>query len=146
MDETKTAAELFNAGCACSQAVLGVFADRLELDRDQAMRISAGFAGGMRMGEVCGAMTGAFMALGLAYCMNECTTRDGRKAAYVAVEAFTEAFRERHGSILCRDLLGCDISTAEGMRIAEEKGLFSTKCPQVVRDAAEILNETLPRP
>jgi len=108
------AVELFENGCACSQPVLGAFTDRLEFDHDEAMRIAAGFAGGMRMGEVCGAVTGAYMALSLAHCTGECTTAEGRKVAYAALEAFTGAFKRRHGSVLCRDLLGCDISTAEG--------------------------------
>jgi C_GCAxxG_C_C family probable redox protein len=144
MDEATMAVELFENGCACSQAVLGAFTDRLEFDQDEAMRISAGFAGGMRMGEVCGAVTGAYMALGLAHCTAECTTAEGRKAAYAALEVFNDAFRQRHGSVLCRDLLGCDISTAAGAAIAEEKRLFATICVQVVQDAAQILDETLP--
>ena len=120
------AVELFEAGCACSQAVLAPVAERLGLGREQAMRISACFAGGMREGEVCGAVTGAYMALGLAYCGTDCTSGEGRQAAYTEVTSFNSAFRERHGSLLCRELIGLD------------------KCPELVRDAALILDETLP--
>jgi C_GCAxxG_C_C family probable redox protein len=138
------AVELFRGGCACSQAVLAPVAERLGLDRGQAMRISACFAGGMRGGEVCGAVTGAYMALGLAHCGSDCVSGEGRQAAYAEVASFNKAFRERHGSLLCRELLGCDLSTPEGAKSASEQHLFLTKCPELVRDAALILDEALP--
>jgi C_GCAxxG_C_C family probable redox protein len=118
------AVEMFEGGCACSQAVLASVAERLELDRDLALRISACFAGGMREGEVCGAVTGAYLALGLAHCGADCDTAAGRQAAYAKVVSFNRLFRERHGTLLCREL-GRD------------------KCPELVRDAALILGELL---
>ena len=138
------AVELFKGGCACSQAVLVPVAERLGLDRGQALRISACFAGGMRGGEVCGAVTGAYMALGLAHCGADCTTAEGRQAAYAEVASFNSAFRERHGSLLCRELLGGDLSTPEGAQLASEGRLFLDKCPELVRDAALILDAALP--
>jgi C_GCAxxG_C_C family probable redox protein len=119
------AVELFNGGCACSQAVLASVAERLGLEREQAMRISACFAGGMREGEVCGAVTGVYMALGLAHCGPDCTSAEGRRAAYAKVASFNGAFRERHDSLLCRELRDRD------------------KCSELVRDAALILGEML---
>ena len=59
MNKISEATELFREGCACSQAILAVYGQPLGLSRDLAMRIAAGFAGGMRMGETCGAVTGA---------------------------------------------------------------------------------------
>nr|QNO46363.1 hypothetical protein KKGFGGCE_00001 [Methanosarcinales archaeon ANME-2c ERB4] len=52
-------------------------------------------------------------------------------------------FKSRNGSITCRELLGCDISTSEGMKLAEDNGLFITRCPKFVRDAAEIIEQIL---
>ncbi|MGA9761375.1 MAG: C-GCAxxG-C-C family protein [Gaiellaceae bacterium] len=138
------AVELFKDGCACSQAVLASVAERLGLERGQALRVSACFAGGMRGGEVCGAVTGAYMALGLAHCGDDCTSGAGRQAAYAEVESFNSAFRDLHGSLLCRELLGCDPSTPEGAQLASERRLFVERCPELVRDAAAILDETLP--
>ena len=145
MDDVTTAANLFRDGCACSQAVLGAFAARVGLDRDHAIRMAAGFAGGMRQGEVCGAVTGAYMVLGLAHGTEACTTAEGRAPVYAAVTAFAAEFRRRRGSVVCRDLLGCDISTADGLRTAQEQGLFATTCVQAVQDAAEIVEGLLPR-
>ena len=146
MSDVEAAVDLFRSGCACSQAVLATFAPRYGLDADRAVRLAAGFAGGMRLGETCGAVTGALMVLGLANCSDGCRTAEGRQAAYAAVTAFAQAFRARHGSLVCRELLGCDISTPEGAQRAQELGLFRTTCDGLVRDAAELLEGLLPAP
>jgi C_GCAxxG_C_C family probable redox protein len=135
------ATELFRQGAACSQAVLAVYCEPLGLSRDQALKVAAGFAGGMRMGETCGAVTGAIMVLGLRYAGLGCSTRRGRTEVYARVLDFLERFRKRNGSSICRELLGCDISTPEGMKQAQEKNLFETACVKLVQDAAEILDE-----
>ncbi len=62
---------------------------------------------------------------------------------YAIVRAFAGRFRAGRGSLLCRELLGCDISTAEGMETARQKGLFAELCPRLVREAAEILEDVL---
>jgi C_GCAxxG_C_C family probable redox protein len=144
MGDVDVAVQSFRSGCACSQAVLGAYGPRYGLDEDRAMRVAAGFAGGMRLAETCGAVTGAFMVLGLAYCGDGCRTAEGRKAAYGAITSFAEKFRKSHGSLVCRELLGCDITTPEGARTAHEQGLFRTKCVQLVRDAAELVESALP--
>ena len=82
--------------------------------------------------------------LSLAHCSADCTTAEGRQAAYAEVVSFNSAFRERHGSLLCRELLGGDLSTPEGAQLASEGRLLLDKCPELVRDAALILDEALP--
>jgi C_GCAxxG_C_C family probable redox protein len=146
MSETDIAVDLFRDGCACSQAILGTYGPRAGLGRDLGLRVAAGFGAGMRMAETCGAVTGAFMALGLAHSDDACKTVEGRKAAYAAVESFAGRFKARNGSLVCRELLGCDISTPEGHKTAVEKGLFQTRCADLVRDAAHLLEELLPEP
>ena len=113
------------------------------MDRDVALRLASGFASGMRMGETCGAATGAFMVLGLRHATAECHVITGRQPVYAAAIEFQKRFEARHRSMVCRELLGCDPSTPEGMQTAKERGLFKTVCPQMVRDAAEILQEML---
>jgi hypothetical protein len=85
------------------------------------------------------------MVLGLAHCGDDCRTAEGRQAAYGAVTSFAQQFRRRHGSLVCRELLGCDISTPEGAKVAQEKGLFLTTCVRLVRDAAELVEDGLPK-
>jgi C_GCAxxG_C_C family probable redox protein len=144
MSDVDRAESLFRSGCACSQAVLATYGPRLGLAESQALRVSAGFAGGMRMAETCGAVTGAFMVLSLAHCDDSCRAAEGRKVAYQAIQSFAEEFRSRHRSLACRDLLGCDISTPDGALLATAKGLFKSKCPELVRDAAEMVEARLP--
>jgi len=105
------------------------------------MQLAAGFAGGMRLGETCGAVAGAFMVLGLRHCSTDCSTPADRAEVYARVLDFADRFKRRNGSVTCRDLLGCDISTNEGMKQAQEQNLFKTTCVQMVRDAGEILEE-----
>jgi len=139
MTSVDAAVTLFTSGCACSQAVFGAFAPGFGLSEDTAVRIAAGFGAGMKMGETCGAATGAFMVLGLARAGGTCRTGEGRKVVGDLVVEFSRQFRERRGALLCRDLLGCDISTPEGHRLAEERNLFKTTCVDTVRDAAIIV-------
>lgn len=144
MGRADAAAELSRSGCACSQAVLGAFASRYGLDEDTAMKIAAGFAGGMRRAETCGAVTGAYMVLGLAHCQNDCRSGPGRATAHAAVVAFAAEFERRHQTLNCRALLGCDVTTPDGLEAARQQDLFATRCARFVRDAAEILEATLP--
>jgi C_GCAxxG_C_C family probable redox protein len=141
MSDVLKATQLFRDGRACSQAVLDVYGGPLGLPRQQAMQIAAGFAGGMRQGDTCGAVTGAYMVLGLRHGSTDCDIPAGRVEVYARVLDFTARFRKRNGALACRDLLGCDISTAEGMKRAQEQSLFKTTCVKMVEDACEILEE-----
>jgi C_GCAxxG_C_C family probable redox protein len=137
------AVRLFGEGYACSQAVLVAFAPSLGLDGGKALRIAAGFAAGMRLGETCGAVTGAIMVLGLALCDEGCASRDGRGAIASAVDTFAGRFEERVGAIDCPDIIGCDTRSPEGRASAQQQGLFAQHCAPAVRAAAEILEEML---
>jgi C_GCAxxG_C_C family probable redox protein len=113
------------------------------LDRETALRIASGFAAGMRMAETCGSVAGAIMVLGLQRATAESTTAKLREPVNQAVKEFSAEFERRNGTLVCRDLLGCDIRTEEGMQAAKERGLYKTVCPKTVRDAAEILEAML---
>lgn len=120
--------------------MLATYGPRFGLDRETALRVGASFGGGMgRMGETCGAVTGAFMVIGLQHGRTTADKSRGRDKAYDLVERFVQEFKARNNTIVCRDLLGCDISTPGGMEEVKKKNLFTTVCPRFVRDAAEIL-------
>jgi C_GCAxxG_C_C family probable redox protein len=128
----------------CAQSVIATCGPEFGLDRETALRVAGGFGGGMgRLGEVCGAVTGAFMVIGLKHgkIRPEDDEDKTKKKAYALVYEFADRFRARHGPILCRELLGCDISTPEGRAQAKEKGLFNDLCPRLVRSAVEILEQ-----
>jgi C_GCAxxG_C_C family probable redox protein len=139
MNGVSRAAQLFRDGCACSQAILATYGPPLGLPRETAMQVAAGFAGGMRLGDACGAVTGSLMTLGLRHGSANCDTAEGRTEVYAHVVEFTKRFRERCGSLVCRELLECDISTPEGMQQARDRNLFMTTCVKLVEDAATIL-------
>jgi len=145
MDKITEALALFEKGCLCSQSILTAYGRDHGIERGTAMRLAAAFGGGMRLGETCGAVTGAFMILGLANCSEDCETKPERLRAYAAVEEFARRFRERHGPLACKDLLGCNIATAEGQRQAEDQGLFHSICPGLIRDACEFLEQLTPQ-
>ena len=134
----------FKNGLCCSQAILCAYGKRFGLDHGLAVRLSAGFGGGMgRTAGACGAVTGAYMVLGLKSDAAAAGKGESRARIYQAVRDFADRFKARNGSVNCRDLLRCDIGTPEGLATANEKGLFTTICPKVVRDAGEILEDML---
>jgi len=137
------AVDKFNKGYACSQAILTEYCELFDLDEETALKISAGFGGGMRNGKTCGAVTGAYMVLGLKLGDQNCVTADGRKKVYDAVVEFTKSFEQRYGSTDCKELLGCNVATADGIKKAKEENLFYTLCPKYVKSAAEILEGML---
>lgn len=144
MDAKEVALARFQEGFSCSQSVFSTFAEELGLDREMALKVSAAFGGGMgRMAQTCGAVTGAFMAIGLKYGTIDAADIETKEKVYALVKEFAGRFEFRHGTIMCKDLLGVDINTPEGLKIAREQNLFATICPRMVKDAAEIAEEIL---
>lgn len=140
MGRHERAASLFNEGFNCAQAVLGAFGPDLGLEPELALKVAGPFGGGMgRMGGTCGAVTGAVMALGLKFGPTRAGDEETKEWAYGLVRKLIDEFKARNGSVLCKELLGCDLSTPEGRQWAREAGLHSSRCPKFVRDAAEIL-------
>lgn len=86
-----------------------------------------------RMGETCGAVTGAFMVVGLKYGETKAEDNQTREKTYSLIREFVAEFESRNGSVICRELIGGDISTPEGIKIA------GNVRPKLVRDAAEII-------
>jgi C_GCAxxG_C_C family probable redox protein len=138
------AVENFKSNFFCSQAVLLAYAEQFGLDRRTALQISSGFGGGMgRMGLTCGAVTGAYMVIGLKYWKDDIEKARAKTKVAEVVREYSSRFTARNGSTFCKTLTGCDISTPEGYKAAQEQGVFKTICPKLVSDAAEILEEIL---
>lgn len=140
MRKADKAVSCFKDGFSCSQAIFSAYGRDFGIDDKTAMKIASAFGGGMaRMGETCGAVTGAFMVIGLAYAVD----KNSKDKVYSIVREFVDAFEARHGAIVCKELLGYDMRTPEGMHAIKEKKLIDAICPKLVRDAAEILEEIL---
>ena len=146
MTEAPTATssvDRFLDGYGCSQAILTQFCEQFDMDQLTALKIASGFPAGMQMAGICGAVTGAYMVLGLSFADQESCRSTGRKQVYEAVAEFTRRFREHHRTLDCKELLGCNIMTPEGKETANQKNLFKTVCPKFVEDAARILEEMI---
>lgn len=145
MNYIDKAKALFEQRFHCSQAVFAAFASELGITEKQALRIGACFGAGMCKGEVCGACTGALMVLGLKYGQSEIEDLEGRRKTNDVTSEFLELFREENGSYLCKELLGCDLGTPEGIEYAKAHNLFTEFCPSMVVSATKIVEQLMNR-
>lgn len=135
------AQDRFAQGFNCSQAVFSAYATQLEIDDETALKLAAPFGGGVaRQGEVCGAVTGALMALGLG---RGNATLENKEDNYSIANDFIARFQRKHGTILCRELIGYDLSKPDELLKAREGQVFVSACPGFVKDAAELVEEIL---
>lgn len=143
MNHVEKAEEYFCNNFNCSQAVFTTFATEMGLDEEVALRIATQFGGGARKGEMCGAVSGALMALGLKY--GHCHAEDAEEKgkAYQIAEDFMNRFIAEKGTVVCRELLGYDVSKAEDMQKIKELNLFKTVCPEMVRCATLIVEQMI---
>jgi C_GCAxxG_C_C family probable redox protein len=140
----QNAIESFRSGLNCAQAVLTAFTNELGFDEDAALSISCGFGAGMgRLQETCGAVTGAYMVLGIHNCKNISDNNLRKAGTYPMVQKFSEKFKKIHGSTDCIDLLKCEIRTEEGHRLAAQNKLFETVCEKCISDSIEIISELI---
>ena len=131
-DTVRIAADNYRGGLYCSQAILSAFCEKYGLDKEIAQRVSFVLNSGIRCAEVCGAVSGAILVIGLKH-------GDSKEIGNVKTEEYMKQFRARHNSVLCRDLLGCDISTINGREKAINENLFTTRCLDLVQSAAQLL-------
>ena len=140
MDHSTLAAQLFLDGCSCSQAVMAAFCDLTGMDRSTALRLSAPFGGGIgRMREVCGAVSGMMMVVGLLYGFEPSKGSAAKSAHYHLVQELAEQFRQQAGSIICREILkNPPADPNPSPRTAEYYA--NRPCARMVMLAAEILD------
>lgn len=141
MSKNELAIQYFRSGLNCAQSVFAAFCDDLQFDHSSALSVSAGFGGGMgRLQLTCGAVTGAFMAIGV-YNSKKYDDNASRKAKSVEmVQAFNLAFIKENKTTSCRELLNCDLRTPEGQKYAHDNNLFGTTCEKCITDAVEIMD------
>lgn len=134
----------FSRGASCSMAVFSVYAPDLGLDAGTAASIASPFGAGIsRSGEICGAVTGALMVIGLAQRKEDIRDAPSREKVYALSKRFIAEFTARNGSVMCTELIGYDLSQEDQYREAKDAKVFATRCPKLVRDAAEILERML---
>ncbi len=126
----------YNNGIAATATELGI-------EEILALRLGTNFGGGGRKGELCGAVAGALMVLGLRCGHCDSDNMDSKGKAYSISEKFMNRFIKKNGSVVCRELLGYDLCKEDELKIIKEENLFRTLCPVMVRSAAEILDEMI---
>jgi len=144
MTRPDDAAAYFNEGFSCSQAVLSSFSEDFGLDKETARKISCGFGAGIaRSGNICGAITGAILVIGLKYGKGTAGDDAAKERTYTLVQEFLRKFRAKNGSINCTELLGYDLRNPAQRSQAHISKAVAARCPGFTRDAVEILENIL---
>ena len=139
-EKAALAKSYFEEGYNCAQAVLLAFCEETGLLPKQAALLASTFGGGMgKLREVCGAVTGMFMAEGLMNGYDDPKAKEEKAAVYTHVRALADAFQVENHSIICRDLL-IDVETSSGVEPeVRTKGYYERRpCGSYVESAARI--------
>ncbi|MCL2136495.1 MAG: C-GCAxxG-C-C family protein [Coriobacteriia bacterium] len=138
---SEKAAIAFTHGFNCAQSVFTAFSGKYGLDSSIAARIATGLGAGVRSGEICGAVNGAALVIGLKYGQAEQADQESKPICNSKTVEYLNSFKQANGSIVCRELLECDVSTDAGRSKAESENLFTTICVDFVKSAVELLEE-----
>ena len=140
MERSELAKDHFLSGYNCAQSVVLTFADDLKYSKELALKISAGFGGGMgKQQETCGAVTGAIMVLGLLKGETINNNDELKAESYSSVKELTREFTALYNSTRCRDLIGCDLNTPEGAAKFKEEKIMENVCADCVAQAVKIV-------
>lgn len=146
MSKQETAINKFDSGYNCAQSVLTPFVRQMNIDVDLALKLASGFGAGMgRTQNTCGALTGAYMVLGLAYGKQYPDHNANDKVAGF-IQVITQRFKKTHGSTDCRDLLKVDLKTEEGQKSFTDNKLHDKVCARCVEGATKLLEELIDPP
>lgn len=143
MTHEEKALNYFSSNFNCSQSVLAAFSGEVGIEEKTALMLATNFGGGARKAEMCGAVSGALMVLGMMFGHCESENNDAKSRAYRISEQFMNRFIEKNGSVVCRDLLGYDLTLPDDKKIIAEKNLFKTRCPELIASAVQVLEEII---
>ena len=139
-----TAEEIFSSGFNCAQAVLGSHSSDFGLDSALSKKITGAFGGGMAYnGEVCGAVSGALMLIGLKYGKHIEGDNEAKEKTYRIANEYIAKFKKEYGSIKCSDLIKYNLSIDEELQKARETGVFKSICTLLVKRSVELVEEYL---
>jgi C_GCAxxG_C_C family probable redox protein len=143
--KSETAIAMMAAGGNCAQSVLGVFCEELGFEKRSAMKLASGFGAGLaRKQEVCGAVSGGIMVIGLKHGQEHESDKTAKELTYRLTRELMDRFAAEFGSCLCRELLkGCDLATEAGQKFYKENDLCKKTCEECVRGAVRILQDIL---
>lgn len=145
MSRPDNAKELFKSGCNCCQAVFCAFRNETNLTEEDALRLSAGFGGGLgRLREVCGAVSGMTMVLSNKFASADPNNQEEKAALYALIQKAAGDFKAENGSIICRELLGLEEKNSNPVPEERTNEYYKKRpCSELVKCAAEIAEKYL---
>ena len=143
MTRREAAIANFMKGYNCSQSIVLAFEDMLPVDKTILSKMASSFGGGMgRLREVCGSVTGMFMVVGLLYGYDGPETGQVKADHYARIQELAHRFEEKHGSIVCREMLGLNVRHDIPVPEARTAEYYKKRpCAEIIGDAAEILEQ-----
>ena len=143
MTRREAAMANFMNGYNCSQSIILAFEDMLPVDRTTLSKLASSFGGGMgRLREVCGSVSGMFMIVGLLYGYDGPETGQVKADHYARIQELAHRFEEKHGSIVCREMLGLSVHRDSPVPEARTSEYYKKRpCAEIIGDAAEILEQ-----
>ncbi|SDW92102.1 C_GCAxxG_C_C family probable redox protein [Lutibacter oricola] len=130
-------------GLNCCQKTVNAFAEDLNIDMETTLKMTAGFGSGLTQGEVCGAVSGACITIGLKYGSANIQDEEAKRLTKEKVSKFMQNFKKEHKVIRCKELLGYDCTTPEGLKEIGEQGLHQKLCPKFIGDAIRLTEEII---
>jgi C_GCAxxG_C_C family probable redox protein len=144
MNKSELASEYLKKGYNCAQSVIKAYANDVGMNEEDAVKMASVLGGGIgRTGHICGAVSGAALVIGMKFGSTDNTDKHSRNKAYQKANELLEKFSAQNKSVLCKELLGYDIKTKEGLKQARESGVMVQKCPKLVLSAAKILESII---
>jgi C_GCAxxG_C_C family probable redox protein len=144
MTRPEKAINIFKQRFNCSQALFTAFRQADKLDEETALKLSTVFGAGVAgTGAMCGAVSGALMAISMKHGRGDLASIEAKAETYQLGQKFMSEFKRRNHSCACADLLGMNIGVPENMAKAQELKLFETRCVEIVTSAAEILEQII---
>ena len=133
----------FYEGYNCSQSIVLAFADLIPIEKATLLRMASSFGGGMgRLREVCGSVTGMFMIAGILYGYDGPETGQVKADHYARIQELAHRFEEKHGSIVCREMLGLSVRHDVPVPEARTQEYYKKRpCPEIIGDAADLLEQ-----
>jgi C_GCAxxG_C_C family probable redox protein len=143
--KSETATEKFLEGFNCAQSVFYSFCDDVQVEKTTALKMACGLGAGMGLkGEVCGAVTGGIIVLGMKYGSSKKNEETATYFTYAKTRELMDRFTEKHGTCICRKLLNdCDLTTPEGQKHFFEKDLMNNSCKPCVQTVVQILENIM---
>lgn len=142
MNNSDKAVMMVKNGFQCSQATFAVLSEDLGIELKQILRLATGFGGGIsRLGDICGAISGAIMAIGLKHGYDETPNNDAKEKVFLLTKELIEKIKAKHGCYNCRDLTGYEWTGPESSKLFHELKIPENVCHNVIRDTIEIVEK-----